>query len=67
VEAGLVMAALDRHQELTAAADVLRTPTVWTDAARALGEHRYADAAAILDSVPSVPLRDAALALSRKH
>ena len=65
VEAGLVMAALDRHQELAAAADVLRAPTPWTDAARALAERRYADAGAILDSIPSVPLRDAALALSR--
>ncbi len=64
VEAGLVMAALDRHQELAAAADVLRAPNPWTAAARALAERRYADAAAILDSIPSIPLRDAALALA---
>jgi class 3 adenylate cyclase len=63
VEAGVVMAALDRHQELAAAADLVPIATPWTDAARALAERRYADAAAILDSIPSIPLRDAALRL----
>ena len=64
VEAGLVLVVLDRHEELAAAADLLRIATPWTDAAHALAEHRYTDAAAILDSIPSVPLRDAALALA---
>ena len=59
------LAALDRHQQLAAAADVLPTPNPWTAAARALAARRYTDAAAILDSIPSIPLRDAALALSR--
>ena len=64
VEAGLVLVAYDRHQELAAAADLLRTATPWTDAAHALAERRYTDAAAILDSIPSIPLRDAALRLA---
>jgi class 3 adenylate cyclase len=63
VEAGLAFAARDRHRELAAATDLLRTRTPWTDAAHALAERRYADAAAILDSIPSIPLRDAARAL----
>jgi class 3 adenylate cyclase/tetratricopeptide (TPR) repeat protein len=64
VEAGLVLAALDRHDELRAATDLLRTSTPWTDAAYALAERRYTDAAAILDAIPSIPLRDAALHLA---
>jgi hypothetical protein len=64
VEAGLALVAHDRHQELAAAADLLRVPTPWAEAAHALAEHRYADAAAILESIPSIPLRDAALRLA---
>jgi class 3 adenylate cyclase/tetratricopeptide (TPR) repeat protein len=63
VEAGLVLAAYDRHRELAAATDLMQVATPWTDAARALAERRYTDAAAILDSIPSVPLRDAVLRL----
>ena len=64
VEIGLALVACERHDELAAATDLLRTSTLWTDAAHALAERRYADAAAILDSIPSIPLRDAALVLS---
>ena len=64
VEAGLVLVAHNRHGELAAAVDLLRIATPWTDAARALAERRYAEAAAILDTIPSVPLRDAALRLA---
>ncbi|MDQ1386033.1 MAG: hypothetical protein QOG65_3412, partial [Actinomycetota bacterium] len=64
VEAGLVLVAHNRHGELAAAVDLLRIATPWTDAARALAERRYAEAAAILDTIPSVPLRDAALHLA---
>jgi hypothetical protein len=64
VEAGFVLVAYDRHEELAAAADLLRTATPWTDAAHALAERRYTDAAAILDSIPSIPLRDVALRLA---
>jgi class 3 adenylate cyclase/tetratricopeptide (TPR) repeat protein len=64
VEAGLALVARGRHQELAAAADLLRVPTPWGQAAHALAEHRYADAAAILGSIPSIPLRDAALRLA---
>jgi hypothetical protein len=65
VEAGLVLVVYDRYAELAAAVDLLHTSTPWSDAARALAERRYTDAAAILDSIPSIPLRDAALALTR--
>jgi hypothetical protein len=64
VEAGLVLAVSARHAELVAAVDLMRGTSPWIDAARAIGERRYTDAAAILDSIPSIPLRDAALALS---
>jgi len=66
VEAGLALVVLDRHEELAAAVDLLHTSTPWTDAARALAERRYTDAAAILDSIPSIPLRDAARALTAR-
>jgi hypothetical protein len=65
VEAGLALVALDRHEELAAAVDRLRTETPWADAARALAERHYAGAATILDSIPSIPLRDAAARLGR--
>ena len=64
VEAGLVLVACDRHRELSAAADLVRIANPWTDAARALAECRYTDAAAILDTIPSIPLRDAAVRLA---
>ncbi|MDQ1534251.1 MAG: hypothetical protein QOF28_2012 [Actinomycetota bacterium] len=64
VEAGLALVVLDRHEELAAAVDLLHTSTPWADAAHALAERRYSDAAAILDSIPSIPLRDAARALT---
>jgi hypothetical protein len=64
VEVGLALVAYQRHDDLAAATDLLRTSTPWTDAAHALAERRYADAAAILETMPSIPLRDAALALS---
>ena len=57
VEAGLVLVVYDRHAELAAAVDLLRITTPWTDAAHALAERRYADAAAILDSHPQHPPR----------
>jgi tetratricopeptide (TPR) repeat protein len=66
VDAGLVLAAYDRHDELAAATKLLRGSTPWIDAARALAERRYSDAAAILDSIPSIPLRDAALRLAAR-
>jgi hypothetical protein len=64
VEVGLVLVACERHDDLAVAANLLRTPTPWTAAAHALAERRYTDAAAILDSLPSIPLRDAARALA---
>jgi tetratricopeptide (TPR) repeat protein len=63
-EAGRVLVVSARHAELVAAVDLIRGTSPWTDAARALGERRHTDAAAKLDSIPSIPLRDAALALS---
>ena len=59
VETGVVLAADQRHPELAGAAALLTTPNPWADAARALAEGRYEEAAAILDSIPSIPLRDA--------
>jgi hypothetical protein len=66
VEAGLALVVLDRHEELAAAVDLLHTSTPWADAAHALAERRYSDAAAILDSIPSIPLRDAVRALTAR-
>jgi hypothetical protein len=64
VEAGLVLVVYDRHAELGAAVDLMPGTSPWTEAAYALSERRYTDAAAILDAIPSIPLRDAALRLS---
>ena len=58
VEAGLVLAADGRHDELADAA-ALALPSPWADAARALADRHYEPAAAILDSIPSIPFRDA--------
>jgi hypothetical protein len=58
VEAGLALAAQSRHAELADAA-ALALPSPWTDAARALADRRYEQAAAVLDSIPSIPFRDA--------
>jgi len=66
VEAGLVLVAEGRHAEL-ANASTVALPSPWADAVRALADRRYDDAAAILDSIPSVPLRDAASKLVRVH
>jgi hypothetical protein len=63
VEIGLVLAAIGRHDDLARAVALLRTSTPWVDAARALGNAGYDDAARILDSIPSIPLRDAARVL----
>jgi len=65
VEVGLVLAADQRHPELAGAAELLTTHSSWADAARALAGRRYEEAATILESIPSIPLRDAALELSR--
>ena len=59
VDAGLVLAAHGRHSDLAAAVDRMKTPTPWREAARALAEQRYDDAAEILDALPSIPLRNA--------
>jgi class 3 adenylate cyclase len=64
VEAGLALAAQSRHAELADAA-ALALPSPWTDAARALADRRYEQAAAVLDSIPSIPFRDAARELIR--
>jgi class 3 adenylate cyclase/tetratricopeptide (TPR) repeat protein len=64
VEIGFVLAAAGRHNHLAQAVALLRTSTPWVEAARALSDSRYDDAARILDSIPSIPLRDAARALS---
>jgi hypothetical protein len=42
-----------------------KSPMSNTSHGRSLAERRYTDAAAILDSIPSISLRDAALALAR--
>ena len=65
VETGVVLAADQRHPELATALALLTTPSPWADAARALAEGRYEEAAAILDSIPSFPLRDATYELIR--
>jgi class 3 adenylate cyclase len=67
VEAGLVLVSFDRHDELAAAARLLRIRNPWADAALALADHRYDNAAEILDSIPSVPLRDAARRLADRQ
>jgi class 3 adenylate cyclase len=59
VETGLVLAAHGRNAELGAAAALLMTPSPWADAARALADKRYDQAAAILHNIPSMPIRDA--------
>ena len=64
VEVGLVFAAFGRHSELASAIALLRTSTPWVEAATALADARYDDAATILGSIPSIPLRDAALHLA---
>jgi ATP/maltotriose-dependent transcriptional regulator MalT len=64
VEAGLALVVCNRHDDLAAAAGLRRSSIPWISAANALAERRYADAAAILDSIPSIPLRDAALVLN---
>ena len=64
VEAGVALVACDRHQELGDAVDLQRASTPWANASRALAQRRYTDAAAILDSIPSIPFRDAALRLA---
>ena len=66
VEAGLVLVAQGRHAEL-AAASALALASPWADAARALADQRYEQAAAILDTIPSIPLRDAVDELIRVH
>jgi len=66
VEVGLVLAAFDRHDDLAAAVALLRTSTPWVEAARALAAADYGDAQRILDSIPSIPLRDAAHALAAR-
>jgi len=64
VVTGLVLVWDDRHAELADAA-ALALPSPWADAARALGDRRYEQAAAILDGIPSIPLRDGARELTR--
>jgi class 3 adenylate cyclase/tetratricopeptide (TPR) repeat protein len=64
VEVGLVLASFDRHDDLGQAVGLLRASTPWIEAARAIAEAAYDDAARILDSIPSIPLRDAARALA---
>jgi class 3 adenylate cyclase/ATP/maltotriose-dependent transcriptional regulator MalT len=65
VEVGLVLAAFGRHDDLAAAVSLVRTSTPWLESARALAHANYDEAARILDSIPSVPLHDAARALSK--
>src|SRR5207237_9816973 len=65
LETGVVLAADQRHPELASALALLTTPSPWADAARALGDGRYEEAAPILDSIPSIPLRDATHELIR--
>ena len=62
-EAAPALAALDRHAELARAAEGM-IPSGWCDAALAVSEQRYPEAAAILDRLPCIPLRDAVTALA---
>ena len=62
-----MFAAFGRHKELAAAIALLRTSTPWVEAATALADSRYDDAATILGSIPSIPFRDAALNLAERH
>ncbi len=63
VELALVLAALGRHDDVRTPAAEL-PPSPWRDAAQALADGRYDEAAAALDTVPSIPLRDNALELA---
>jgi class 3 adenylate cyclase len=63
VELALVLAVLGRGDEIRAPAAEL-PPGPWRDAALALADRRYEDAACALDGIPSVPLRDAARQLA---
>ena len=58
VEAALVLVEDGRHAELADAA-ALALPSPWADAACALADRRYDQAAAVLDTIPSIPFRDA--------
>jgi hypothetical protein len=63
VEVALILAADHRHRELSRAIALLSARSPWADAARALAEKRERDAVAILEGIPSIPLRNAAHAL----
>ena len=63
VELALVLAVLERHDDVRAPAAEL-PPGPWRDAALAVADRRYEDAAAALDAIPSVPLRDNARELA---
>jgi class 3 adenylate cyclase/tetratricopeptide (TPR) repeat protein len=65
VEIGLVLAGDQRHADLARAVALQNTPSPWAEAVRALAEGQYEEAAAILDGIPSIPLRDAARELIR--
>ena len=58
LEAALVLVEDGRHAEL-ADAVALAPPSPWAGAARALADRRYDQAAAVLDTIPSIPFRDA--------
>ncbi|MGB2954295.1 MAG: AAA family ATPase [Gaiellaceae bacterium] len=65
VETGLVLAADGRNAELAGATALITLTSPWADAAHAIAGQRYEEAASILDSIPSIPLRDAAHELMR--
>jgi tetratricopeptide (TPR) repeat protein len=58
-EIGLVLAAAGRHEELAELLERRFVANPWADAARALAAQDYDGAAAVLEAVPSIPLRDA--------
>jgi class 3 adenylate cyclase/tetratricopeptide (TPR) repeat protein len=67
LETGLVLAADERHAELADAAALIPLPSPWADAARALADRRYPEAAAMLERIPSIPLLEAVLELIGLH
>ena len=66
LDASIVLAAAERHNDIAAAVALVTAPSPWADAIRALADRRYADAAAILDASGAIALRDAVNGLSSR-
>jgi len=64
VEVALVLAGDGRHADIDRAVLLLNVPSTWAEAIRSFAAGSYDEAAALLDGIPSIPLRDAARALA---